>query len=449
MKQSPPTPGPERNVAYPRIPGQTLENGLEVLTVFDDRLPRVSITLVLPVGRTGNPEDNSSLIPLAVELMKSGTETRSARELSALMDRFAIHYESDTLMEHSYISMAFLRPQLETAMELLSDIVLGAAFPEEEATRTRTRWKSQLMAQRSQPGFLAEECLAKALYGDHPYARVSIRPEHLEQTSAGLVADTFRARGGPRGSYLLFAGPVDLEESLRLSDRSLGAWEDGAPHPVTLPQAPEVGGRRICLVHRAHSVQSHVLVGGRTLPRADPQMLDLRVTNQILGGGASARLFLNLREQKGYTYGAYSQLKSYSRDGLFMAGASVKTEVTLESLEEILKELDSLQREPPAEEELIRCRQEIIGSFIRQMETPSSVAFLELDKRLYGIPDDYYEQLIPRVRKVGAETVKETAKRFFDPARALVVIVADRDRVEGPLAKMGDLEVYDANGNPL
>jgi predicted Zn-dependent peptidase len=171
------------------------------------------------------------------------------------------------------------------------------------------------------------------------------------------------------------------------------------------------------------------------------------VANQILGGGASSRLFLNLREEKGYTYGAYSRLKSYRSDGLFLAGASVKTEVTLECIEETLQEMEQLYEKPPGEEELARCQQELIGSFIRQMETPASVGALELDRRMHDLPEDYYSTFIPKVRSIGKESVVEMAQRFFDPQRLVITVVADRDRVESELAQLGELRVYDTDGN--
>ena len=218
---------------------------------------------------------------------------------------------------------------------------------------------------------------------------------------------------------------------------------------IRYPEPSAIEHRLICLIHRPHSVQSQFLVAGRTLPQGDPDSITLKVANQILGGGGSSRLFLNLREDKGYTYGAYSRLKSYRNAGLFLAGASVKTEVTLESIEETLKEMDQLHERPPGDNELARCQQEIIGSFIRQMETPASVGALELDRRLHDLPEDFYSTFIPKVRSIGKETVVEMARRYFDSQRLVIAVVADREKVENELGRLGELRVYDTNGELL
>ena len=442
-----PAPTIEKNVSYPEIPESQLNNGLHILVIQDDHLPRVFLSLVFPVGRVSNPDHNLSLVSLAVELIKSGTKTRSAADISDLMDQWAIQYQSDVLMEYSFVSMTFLEEQLESALELLAHMVSDAIFPSDELEKVQVRWKSHLISQRTQPNFLAEECTFKTFYRDHPYSKISITPEHLEKATRDSVQNTYRSHFSPSDAYLLFAGPVNPDRATQLGSHFLAQWGNDKTPSVHYPEPAAINSRLVCLVHRPHSVQSHLLLAGRALRQEDPHAIPLRVTNQVLGGGASARLFLNLREDKGYTYGAYSRLKSYRRDGLFLAGASVKTEVTLECIEEILKELQRLREKPPQERELARCQQELIGSFIRQMETPASVGALELDRRIYGQPKDFYSTFIPKVRSVTAETVVEMARRFFDPERLVVTVVADRDRVEDDLRQIGELRVYDINGN--
>jgi predicted Zn-dependent peptidase len=326
-------------------------------------------------------------------------------------------------------------------------MVLGATFPDDELEKVRVRWKSHLIAQRSQPEFLANERIFKTLYEKHPYSRISMTPEHLEHITRDSVENLYRSHFFPRGSYLLLAGPVDLATATDLGNRFLGGWVNREAASIPFPPPIVFDSHVICLIHRPHSVQSQLLVAGRTLPHGDRDSIALKVANQVLGGGASSRLFLNLREEKGYTYGAYSRLKSYRSDGLFLAGASVKIEVTLECIEETLQEMTQLHEKPPGEEELARCQQELIGSFIRQMETPASVGALELDRRIHGLPEDYYSTFIPKVRSIGRESVVGMAKRFFDPQRLLITVVADRNRVESELGQLGELRVYDTDGN--
>jgi len=441
-----PEPATEKNIRYPAIQESRLENGLRILAVQDDHLPRVFLSLVFPVGRAFNPDDNLSLVSLAMELTKSGTGNRSASEISDLIDQLAIDYDSDVLMEHSFIGMTFLEKELEAALGLLADTVLEPTFPQEELEKVQIRWKSHLIAQRSQPEFLANERIFKTLYENHPYSRISMTPEHLEQVTRDSVKNIYQSRFSPSDAYLLFAGPVDSVTATDLGNRFLGEWAGTETPVIRFPEPPVIDHRFICLIHRPHSVQSQFLVAGRTLPQGDPDSITLKVANQILGGGGSSRLFLNLREDKGYTYGAYSRLKSYRNAGLFLAGASVKTEVTLESIEETLKEMDQLHEQPPGDEELARCQQELIGSFIRQMETPASVGALELDRRLHDLPENFYSTFIPKVRSINKESVVEMARRFYDSQRLVITVVADREKVEKELGRLGEVRVFDTDG---
>jgi len=449
MKVTPPGPGKVKNIDYPEVPCQPLRNDLKVLVVEDSYLPQVALKLILPFGRIHSPHDNFALSELVVALLKEGTTNRGSREIAEVIDQWAMEYDADVYMEKTILSLKVLRRHLERAVELLSDLVRNPVFPEQELERTVTRWRSQLVSDRSDPGFLANERLFHAFYPDHPYRKVSVQPEHLDLCTREKAQELYLKWFSPQKSYLLFAGDINLEEATRLSERYFEDWEANGTGLLDFPQPDAVRSRRILLIHRPHSVQTRLLVGLRILPRTDPRMIPVRVTNQVLGGGGSSRLFMNLREDKGYTYGAYSYLKTYSKDGLLLAGASVRTDTTRESLQEIFKEMEQLGESPPEEEELQRSKSEIIGAFIRQMETPGSIGSMELVRRFLGFPEDYYRRFIPRIRAVTAEQVKETAQEFLRASRSIAVVVADRNSVEKDLQEFGTVEIYDTKGEPL
>ncbi len=444
-----PLPEPARNISYPEISEQRLANGLEVLVIQDNHLPKVSVKLALPVGRVHNPDQNLALLELAVEMIKEGTEQHSSREIAEQMDQWAIHYESDISMEHVLLSLEVLENYLEPAVELFSDMVCHPSFPPQELDRLKVRWRSALAAQRSQPDFLAGERIFHSLYPGHPYAKVSIPLEHLESTRRDAAEEIYRSHFHPGEGLLIFAGPVSLKQATQLTDRFFGEWSRQNASPVEYPPLQPIDGGCISLVHRPHSVQSKIVVAARAVPRTHPEAVPLKVVNQILGGGASARLFLNLRETKGYTYGAYSRMKTYRHDGIFLLGANVKADVTSESIQEFLSELDGMQAGPPTGEELSRCQNELTGAFLRQTERAASVAEMELIRRLYQLPEDYYETFLPAVRSVKAEGVLEMSQRFLDSQRVLITVVGDRTRVEKALEQFGKVAVYDTEGNPI
>lgn len=449
MTPTPPPPNAAKNISYPEILESLLANGMRVMVIGERRLPRISVTLALPVGQVNNPDHNLGLLQLAVELIKEGTPSRSSREISDLMDHWAIHYESEISVENVFLSFSVLEDYLEPALDLFSDMVCHPSFPEEELEKLKVRWRSSLIAQRSQPEFLAHERIFHSLYEGHPYAKVSIPVDHLDNTRQDSLREIYRRCCLPNGSFLIFAGPIDIERAAGLANRFFGEWESQPLPSIDYPPLVDIQERSLCLIHRPHSVQSRIALAGRMVPKADPDALPLKVVNQILGGGASARLFLNLREARGYTYGAYSRLRAYRHDGIYLIEASVKADVTSESIQEALKEVEGTGKSAPSAKELSRCQAELTGAFLRQTETASSVAQMELIRRLYQLPGNYYETFIPTIRAITAEKVLQLSRRFFNPQRVMISVVADREQVESQLRRFGELRVYDTDGNPI
>ena len=297
----------------------------------------------------------------------------------------SIHYSSDLFMESTVHAIRVLEKHLERGLDILSDLLLHPVFPEEELEKTRERWASLLQAQRAQSDFLANERAYLTCFQGHPYSKNTIPLEHLRRASREDLIDSYTRNYGPSGVLVLFAGAVSHEDSVRLARKFFGGWNSPSTERIHYSSAAPQP-KRVLLVDRPNSVQSRVLVAARALPVANPGMMSLRLANQVLGGSASARLFLKLREEKGFTYGAYSRLKSYRQDGLLLAGAGVRSDVTGQAVDEMLLEFDRMAEGLATEEELSRSQSEIIGAFIRQMETPSSIGGLELRRRLCGLP---------------------------------------------------------------
>lgn len=446
---SPPPLKPSRNADYPSIPEDRLDNGLRILVVSDYRLPRIAIQMAWPVGRVLDSSDNLSLLSLAIDLIDKGTKGRSAREIAQELDRFAVQFDTETLMEFTFVEVAVLQEHLERAIELLAEMVIAPVFPGDELEKLQKRLSSSLVAQRSQPAFLARERLHAALFPNHPYQRISLPLEDVRRSDPETVRAAYRSRFGPDGAFLLLAGPIDLEEARQLAERHFANWRNAVQLPPEIAVPIPLEARKVHLVHRPHSVQSRMLVGGLAPRRADPDFLAFRVANQILGGSGSARLFLNLRERRGYTYGAYSTLSSHRKAGVQTASADLRSDATFHSIEEVLAEIETMRVTPPLEEELSRAKAELIGGFARQLETPDSIGTLELMRRLHGLKEDHYRGLIARIAAVTAEQVVEVARRRFDPDRLVITIVGDRDQLEDGLVKFGPVEVYDSDGGRI
>ncbi len=444
-------PAPEKapDVFYPAIPKCSLKNGLTVACVEDDYLPRISVRLALPVGRISDPTDSQGITQMVTEMLKEGTASRTSQEIAETLDQRAIDFECDVSMEHSVIAMTMLASQLESGLELLADLLCNPTFPEQEFEKVRTRWRGNLLAQRSDPAFLANERLFLEFYGSHPYSKTSVLIQHLEVFSCDRLHRFFQNQFSPRGAFLMLAGAVSFDQAVKAAERHFGGWVGKEPTSPLFPSPPELATRLFALVDRPHSAQTKVLMGVRTVALSDPAVFPLKLVNQVFGGSASARLFLNLREDKGYTYGAYSFQKNYKKDGVILATADVRTDASRDAIEEVFREADRMSLLLPDESELTRGRSEIVGSFLRQVETPGSIGSLEILRLLMDLPADYYQSYLPVIRSLTAEEVLAASKQYLDSARMLTVVVGDRKFLETQLREIGELRIYDAQGNRL
>lgn len=449
MNSVPPPPGRTPDVSFPAIPLIPLKNGLKVVCVEDGHLPRVSLRLAFPVGRISDPDDSQGLSQMVVEMLKEGTLSRSSQAIARLLDQLAIDFECDVSMEHSVVAMTMLSDQLEEGLELLSDILQNPSFPEVEFEKVRARWRGTLLAQRSDPAFLANERIFRELYGSHPYSRTSIPLEKLETFSCDQLKDFFKNRFSPRGAYLMLAGAIAPEEAVTLAEKSFRNWTGNEPPGIDFPKLGKGEERVFSLVDRPHSAQTKILVGTRTVRQSDPAVNALKLANQVLGGSASARLFLNLREEKGYTYGAYSFQKHYNNDGVVLAGANVRTENAADSVKEIFSEMDRMSLEPADVKELARSKAELVGSFIRQLETPGSIGSLEVVRLLMSLPENYYNDYIPAIRLLSPDDVLGVSKCYLDSRRMITTLVGDRESLESQIQGMGEIRVFDIQGRRI
>jgi predicted Zn-dependent peptidase len=289
----------------------------------------------------------------------------------------------------------------------------------------------------------------KEIYGSHPYSKTTVPLDHLGVFSCGLLRDFFQRQLMPAGAFMMMAGGLNLEQATVLAEKYFGDWEGTEPPSVQFPALPEIKQRRFALVDRPHSAQTKILMGVRTVPQSHPSVFALKLANQVLGGSASARLFLNLREDKGYTYGAYSYQKNYRQDGVILATANVRTDVTRHSIEEIFGESDQMSGSPADEVELDRSKSELIGAFLRQMETPGSVGSLEVLRLLMDLPESYYKSYVPVIRSLEPEAVRTVSEQYIDSGKMVTTLVGDRSFLEDQIREMGELRIYDTQGNRI
>jgi zinc protease len=295
----------------------------------------------------------------------------------------------------------------DQVMELFTDIILNLTFPADEVRKLKTRRVAELRLQRSQPGFLAFEMFSKVIYGDHPAARISPSAEEIQRLDPESLARFHSIHYRPNNALFAIVGDVKPAEVVAKIEKDFGSWSRGDPPAVTIPQARDTDTAKIHLVHRPGSVQTNLVLGNLTIEPNDPDYYALQVMNRIVGGGPSARLFLNLREDKGYTYGAYSNVSAFKFRGTFQANTEVRTNVTEESMKELMYELKRIRDEQVPTNELEDSKRAIIGSFALQLESRQSL----ITQKLYGLPADYWDTYPQKIAEITSTDVQRVARR--------------------------------------
>jgi predicted Zn-dependent peptidase len=324
--------------------------------------------------------------------------------------------------------------------------VLNPTFPEAELARYKTRQKAQLVQVRSMPQFLAAERYGRVMYGDHPAGRVMATAESIDKATREALAAFHNARYAPDQTIVAVVGDITLAEARKKIEARFGGWKKaGAALPAVTDPAPS-GAGKVSLVDRPNSVQASLVIGTQAINRTSPDYEVMTLVNAIIGGGPTGRLFLNLREEKGWTYGAYSGLSAPRYRGDWSAQTEIKGDVADKAVGEILSEVKRIRTEPVPDKEFIDQKRSLVASFALSLETPSTILSNYVTSRRFKLPADYWDKYPERMMAITKEQVQAAAVKYLDPSRLQIVAVGDASKIGDGLKAFGTVETYDVNG---
>lgn len=448
IQTTPPEPLAPVGFNIPEAFETHLENGLRVIICEDARLPLVSYRLAFFSGDANDPSDRIGLSSAMASMMTEGTENYSSRELAEKVERLGASLHVSASDDFTIVSASGLTIYSPDVLDMMVEVVLRPTFPENELDLYRRNTLENLKYQRSQPGFLANEQTARILYGEHPYSKISPTPAMIEQIAREDLVALHDERLIPNNAVFVAVGDVDREAFLAELRGHFGDWEKGET-PVLAPAHPPAReGRSITIVDRPGSAQSNIVVSNLGVDRNHPDYFPLIVMNQVLGAGASSRVFMNLREEKGYTYGAYTRIDMKRLAGEFEATAEVRSAVTGDSLKEFFYELQRIRDEEVPEQELSDAKAYLTGVFPIRAETQEGLTSLILSQQLYGLPADYLQTYRDHVNAVTAEDVLRVAKAHVRPDEAAIVVVGDASEILAQIKEFSEkIEVFDTERN--
>jgi zinc protease len=444
----PPAPAPIKSAAFPPFQEATLPNGLKLLVVRNTKQPVTAVTLAFAAGSAYDPAGKSGLADLTATLLTKGAGTRSAEEISAAIEAVGGTIGAGAGKDFLSIRADVLTGSAKLAFDLIADAVIRPTFADKELELARTQTLSALQLAQSQPAGLASRALAKGLYGDHPYSRRA-DPASMQAIKRADVIAFHTSRIQPTGALLVVAGSLSLAEARKLATDAFGSWS-GAPTSVAEFKSPPARtATEIVIVNRPGSVQSNIVVGNLTSTPNDPRNFGASIANRMLGGGADSRLFLILREQKSWTYGAYSNLQQYKGLGTFEATAEVRTEVTDSSLVEILKQIKRIGDEPMPVGEFSAIQNSMTGQFPLTIESAGQVAGQVVNAKLLGRPSDYVATYRQKLSAVTPAQAQAAAKALFREDAALIVVVGDGTKLYEKLSAIAPVKLVSAEGDPM
>jgi predicted Zn-dependent peptidase len=436
-------------VKLPRAEEATLKNGLQVVLLPAHKVPTFNMQLVVLSGGLADKPDYHGLASFTASLLREGTKTRSSKDIAEQVDAIGATLAANSGLSSltSTVSASGLVENLDQTLELFADVIRNPTFPQAEVDKYKTRTLAQLQFQRSIPQFLAAEQFQKAIYGtSHPASLIAPPAESLKKLTSKDLADFHSMYYRPNNAILAIVGDVTMKEIMPKLEKVFGDWQKGDVPAVTIPQAPAQTDSRIYLIDRPGSVQTVLQLGTLGIERTSPDYFSVLLADRVLGGGPSGRLFMNLREDKGYTYGAYSNFGGTKFRGTWISSSEVRTDVTEGAMKEFMYELNRLRNEPVGTEELENAKRAIIGSFALSLEQPNTLLQNIITQKLYNLPADYWDMYPQKVSAITPADVQNAAKKYLDMSHLQVVAVGDAAKAREILAKYGKVEVYDAEG---
>ncbi len=435
-----PDPGPAPASSFPEYETIKTKEGLTLYIIESDRQPTVTYRLLFRSGGLFDGE-KTGLADFVASMLDKGVEGKTAFELASEIDFIGASLSSGSVTDSLSVSVSGLSKYKEQLLDILVSVVRTPTFPEEELEKLKQRTISNLISERTEPDALVDKLRRKLVYGDNGYGAFMTEESVASITRDDLVA-FHREHFIPNNGSLAIVGDVDGSADRSLVEERLGDWKSGQLPAQPKITIPTIDKRAVHLMDRADSVQSTLRIVQTSVPRSNPDTPELKVVMSVLGGGFSGRMFQNLREDKGYTYGAGSYAASAAKVGAIISYSDVRNEVTADAIGEIFHELDRIRDEPIPEAELEMHKKYLAGNYMLSLERPTTIAQKVLEIDIYGLAPDYYQTYVAQLMSVTPELAKELANKYILPQESVIAVVGKREEIGDSLEQLGEVTIY-------
>jgi zinc protease len=431
-----------QEIKLPEIKKEILPNGLKVIVIEHHELPVVAFRLVLKSGSTYDPPGKAGLADLTAGLLRQGTKTKDATQISEAIDFVGGSLDAGADWDATFATCRVLNKYFDTGLGLLADVILNPTFKEDEIERLKKQTLAGIMQQKDDPGTVAEENFRKFVFGEHPYGQPR---EGTEESLSGITRDDivnfYKSFYVPNNAILAVVGDVNTNQVLKKIKNKFGSWERGKLVTPEFSQPPQIKEHQILLVDKPDLTQSYIKIGHFGIDRKSPDYFPVSVMNYILGGGRFAsRLVDEVRAKRGLTYDIRSSFDSYGLKGAFEVSTYTRVDSTLGAIQAILDQIKKIRTEKVSQKELSETQSFYNGYFPLQFETPEQIANQILIVELYDLGEDYIKNYRNNISAVTADDVLRVAQKYLDPDNIKLVVVSKADQVKTGLESLGEVD---------
>ncbi len=446
FRKTPPLPDPLVELKLPEVNSEVLSNGLALSVIYRENLPIISLRMVIFAGESSSPEKLPGMATFAARMLNLGTLDLSSSEIEETIEAIGGNLSTSTNQDYSVFDFTFLEEHFENAVELLSKMILNPAFKKIDTENVKRSMYYELLSEKTDPDFLARRQVLRFLYKDHPYERSFYNEDVIKNLNQKELTAFYEKYYRPNNTLLVLTGRLNINTASRIVSRYLNTWkEKEVNHPFLQPPQPNAK-KRICLVDLPGAKDATIYMGNLILFPVDKDIFPFLVLNQVLGGTTSSRLFMNLRESKGYAYWAYSELEFFKNSSVFLIRAKVRPEVTYQSIEEAIKEIKSTTTEEIPSFEIEQAKSYLIGNFPLQIQTVDSLTSRVSEFKALNLETELWTKYYENITLVNSKKVFEAA-REYPLSLPVVVIVGDKRTITDYISDFDEIEYYNDKGD--
>ena len=444
-RKSPPFPEPLDELKLPKIESFSLSNGLGITVARREGLPLISLQLVIMAGESYSPENLPGLATFTARMLTKGARELSSSRIEEIIESVGGNLSVSTFLDYSVFTFSFLEEYLDDALEVLSKMIIVPTFSRREIDNEKRTQFYELRRKGNDPEFIGKNQLLRILFHNHPYQKATYSEDFIRNISQRDILDFYNQYYLPNNAHLILVGNLNLPIAVRKASHYFNIWKNTNLNRQFIPIPEPSSKERICLVDLPQTEDSTIYIGNAIFPKNIQDFFALVVLNQVLGGTTNSRLFMNLRESKGYAYFAFSEINLFKNSGIFWVKARVRPEVVYSSVKECLKEIEKIVKEEITSFEIEQSKSYLIGNFPLKIQTFESLCAQISEATAFALGNEIWSRYYENIMLVNSEKVFEVAQRypFLTP---VIVIVADKTKIMDHLSEFEEVEVYNSKG---